>query len=453
MLTFTYSLDDILYQTSNSWSGIAAGAVTVYIKDNIGCKISIPITIPSFDVSGNLVDFDALVEVSNVNSLRFKLNEVWDTECGIRRTVQNTLSFEENTTINNKDYLQPFQKCDTIETQIKSNYDTHVAKLIDCDGTEVNLTIVQMTSNMNIKDVRDGRVKTQSGNVLGIYFGSGDTYDPDTLVQNGSYNLLESLMDWVNVGDYMSVEGVGWARVSEIIAPTVGFNFFIAVLATTNDLSYADDTVVQITTIYNIVDYDRFEFEIDLSTRQGTYYIKINATDANFTAKEFISEWINVQTVHKRQHKIEWYSTKNNEINYSTGITYMARFFYVMNLKWKPNSEQELHVTDNKTVNLDSKVREFYELNLLPLPTAMAQKVVLLLAHNRVFIEGVSYLLEGEPESKPLGTTNLHQIKANLVRTNFVFSSTKGTTEGEILLGSGVPLSIDGNADGLLFIE
>ena len=43
--------------------------------------------------------------------------------------------------------------------------------------------------------------------------------------------------------------------------------------------------------------------------------------------------------------------------------------------------------------------------------------------------------------------------KAKLIRTNYVFDSTQGTTSGEILLGSGIPLQIDVNADGLLFIE
>lgn len=450
LLTFQYKMDiGGVYQVANSWSGISEGAHTVYIKDNIGCEISIPITVPAF--SANLVDFDALVEVSNAGSMRWKLNEIWDNECGILKSVQNTLSFEEETKINHRNYLQPFQKCDTPQTQIKSNYDTHVAKLYDCDGEVETLSVVQMTLNMDVKDVRDGKVKELDGGVLGIYFGSGNTYDPDTLIKNDSYNLLESLMDWVNVGDYMSVEGIGWAKITEIIPPATDFPFYIVSLATTNLLNYADDTVLKITTIYNVVDYDRFEFEIDLSSREGNYYVKINATDASFTAKEFISEWINVQTVHLKHHKMVWYSTKNNELNYGTGITNIARFPYVMQLKWKPDSEQEIYVTDTNTINLDSKVREFYDLNLLPMPTAMAQKVVLLLAHNRVFIDGVSYLLEGEVDSKPIGTTNTNYIKATLVRTDYVFTNTAGTTAGEILLGSGVPLQI--GADGLLFIE
>jgi hypothetical protein len=83
----------------------------------------------------------------------------------------------------------------------------------------------------------------------------------------------------------------------------------------------------------------------------------------------------------------------------------------------------------------------------------MAQKIILILAHNRIFIDGVSYLLEGDPESKEFGANNIYQIKANLVRTNYVFDTQRSTTSAEILLGSGIPLSIDANANGLLFIE
>ena len=260
-------------------------------------------------------------------------------------------------------------------------------------------------------------------------------------------------MDWINVDDYVFLSGLGWVKVSSIIAPTTSKPYYIAKLATTNTVGYTEGQVIKITTIYNIIDFDRYEFQVDMSTRQGSYYIVVNGTDSNFVAKEFISEWINVQTVHKKHHLIEWYATKNNEINYATGISFSMRLPYLLDLKWSPSTEQDIYITDTNTINLDSKVREFYELSLLPLPTAMAQKLVLVLAHNRIFINGVSYLLEGEPESERVGSTNLYSFRANLVKTNYVFDSTQGTTAGEILLGSGVPLAIDSNAKGLLWIR
>lgn len=448
LLTFEYSLDGVNYVTSNSFSGIAAGNYDVYIKDNIGSEITIPIVVPAFNA--NLVDYDAIVEVSNVNPIRYKLNEDLSV---VDRNINNTLSFEEITDINDRNFVQKFEIGDVVRTQFKSNYGTNQATLIDCDGNETALTVVKATDNINISDVRDGKVINLPSGEFGIYFGSGNTYDPDTLLQNGSYNLLEYLPDWVNVGDWLNVEGLGWGRITNIIAPSYYLSYYHVVLTLENDLNYADDTVVKITSIYNVVDYDRYEFDLDTSLLEGNYQIRINCTDTNFPAVEFLSEWLDIQTEHEKHLAFNYYSTRNNEINYGTGVTFGIRLPYVLPLKWKPKEEQELYVTDTRTISLDNKVREYYDLNLMPLPTAMAQKVVLILAHNRLFINGISYLLDGETEVLSLGSTNLYQIKATLVRSDYVFENAIGVTAGEILLGSGVPLAIDANARGLLFIE
>jgi hypothetical protein len=45
--SFTYSKDDATYQGSNVFSGLSAGALTVYIKDGNGCKLSLGTTVPT----------------------------------------------------------------------------------------------------------------------------------------------------------------------------------------------------------------------------------------------------------------------------------------------------------------------------------------------------------------------------------------------------------------------
>jgi len=450
LLTFEYKLDTYEWGVSNSWSGIAVGSHTIYIRDNIGAEISIPVVIETF--SPNLVDYEPVIEISNANALRFKLNEVWDTN-GISKNVENTLSHEEDSKFNLRRYLQPFQKNDIVNAQIKTNYTNLTAKIVDLAGNETALTIIQTTDNMNKQDVRDGKIKILNDGTIGVYFGSGNTYDPDTLAQNGSYNNYEYLMDWINVDDYINIEGIGWGKISAIYSPTSDFEFYYVSVNLTNTLNYTEGTTVKISTVYNIADYNRFEFSLDLSTREGVYYVVVNASDSEYGAKEYVSEWIDVQEIHENHHIIKYYSTKNNEINYGTGVTFTIRVPYLVKLKWSPSSEQEIYVTDTKTINLDSKVREFYKLSLMPLPTAMAQKMVLILAHNRIFVDGVSYLLEGDIESKALGVSNLYQISANLVKTNYVFTSARGITASEILLDSGIPLAIDENSASLLFIE
>lgn len=449
-----YSLDDVVWDLANSWSGLqlANGTYPVWVRDNIGCKIEL-----SFDVDNfvpNLVDYDPIFEISNVNSLRFKEVVSWSYN-GIKKTIDNTLSYEENSKINNRRYIQPFQKNQTIRTQIKSNYATITATATDCDGNETDLPVVKMTENIDKTDVRDGTILQSETNTVGVRFGAGNTYDPISSLVNGSYNILQYLMDWVNIGDYLNIEGLGWAKIINITSPTDEIPYYVAWTSSPHNLFFTVDQVVKITSVYNVVDFDRHEFSIIMSGLDGNYQIKANATDTrtDFPDKELLSEWINVVEEIEDSHLFEWYSTRNNEINYGTGVSFAAWFPFVRNLKWKPNEEQEIYVTDTKTINLDSKVRGYYELNLMPIPTAMAQKVVLILAHNRIFIDGQSYLLEGETEVLQLGSTNTYQLKANLVRADYVFDATTGVTAGEILTASGTPLEIDGNANGLLFIE
>ena len=77
-----------------------------------------------------------------------------------------------------------------------------------------------------------------------------------------------------------------------------------------------------------------------------------------------------------------------------------------------------------------------------------------MLAHDRIEIDGISYLLEGEVESLSLGDTNLYQIKANLVRSNEVFeNSERASLTESLILPTGSPLQLDETASGLLTVD
>ncbi|MGR3176447.1 MAG: hypothetical protein ACUZ8E_00125 [Candidatus Anammoxibacter sp.] len=449
-LTFLYSLDGATWQTSNQWSGLPIDNYTMHVKDNIGCEINFAFTISAF--TPNLVDFDPIAEISQINAIRFKENEVWD-NINIFKTEENTLSFEENIKNPFTDFVQLIQKNDTKTTQIKTNYDTLAAVIIDCDGVEVVLPITKMIANMNKTDVRDVHAKNiTSGNFigrLGVYYGSGNTYDPITLVQNGTYNLGTTLPDWINIGDYISLQGLGWVLIEDIIT----FNNIKTII--TNSLfagsGFSDDQIVQGTSIFNQLNFDRYEFTIPFASLEGFYKVKVNLTHATFPAKEFISEWLDVKTTHPCHHLIDYYNTVNNEINYSTGIVHRLRVPFIKELQWKPNVEQDIYVSNTDTISLEFKERKFYDFNPMLLPTVMSQQLILVLGHDRLQIDTANYLLESEPESKHIGNRN--EIKATLVKADYVFNSNSGIKSNEIILPQGTPLSIDENASGLLLIN
>jgi len=315
---------------------------------------------------------------------------------------------------------------------------------------------VATTSNMNITDVRDGTTKKNpTTGQLGVCFGVGNIYDPITLLDTGvDYNLGQEIMSWINIGDYINIEGAGWCYISSIQQPIDSSELTIIWTTTDHGDVFSLNQVVKITSIYNVVDYDRYEFEVDMSGLLGYYYLVINAIDSNFTDKEYVSEWFDVKVEQKRKHHlIEYYNSKNNEINYSTGITFKLRVPYIKQLEWSPLDEQEIYITDTKTVLLETRLRESYTISFMPLPTAMAQKIILILSHDRIQIDGLNYVREGEPDISQMGNTNLYIIKSKIVRSDYTFNNTGGTTIGEILLGSGVPLSIDSSQDGLLWVE
>ena len=202
-----------------------------------------------------------------------------------------------------------------------------------------------------------------------------------------------------------------------------------------------------------MVDFERYQFSFSALLLTGDYYIKVTQTDPNFDDKSYTSEWLNIKETQAEKHfLIDYYNSVNNEINYSTGIRHQIRIPYVLQLKWKPNNTQDLYVTDQNTQLLESRVREFYDFNAAPLPTTMAQKVVLALSLDRLFIDGQSYIMEGEPEAVPFGDTNLYQVKATLVKADYVFDSNSNIINQDLVV-DGTPLAIIPNQQGMLFID
>lgn len=442
-LGIQYSLDNSTWQTSNYFNNLPEGDYTLYIKDQLGCSTTKTFSIDAF--TPNLLDYEPIAKISNLNSIRFKEDVVWD--AAILKTPDNTLSFEEEVKMANKAFTQPFIK-EIVPTQIETSYETVTAKLIDDIGNETVLPVVKMTSNMNITDVRDVSVDSATyNNVLytAVKFSGGKTYDPVTLSEDSDYNLGINTPDWVNKDDYINLEGVGWYKVLDIIYSEDAYVVIINQIF--NDFPFAAPKTLKATTVYNALDVENYEFDCDFTNKEGFYKVQVNLQDDNFGSKQFLSEWMDIKENHPNTVLIEAYNTENNEINYATGIKNKLRIRLAEDMKWKPNSEIEIYVTDTNTVNLDTKYRGFWDLSAFPLPTVMAEKLVLFLLQDRVFINTVNYISEGEPESNPIGSQ--YQIKANLVKSNYVYELYSG--RGQITIETtGNPLSISPTGGFLL---
>ena len=445
--TLEYSLDNTNWQTSTSFYNLSEGNYTLYIRDNIGCTLSIAFTVDAF--TPNLLDYDGVAEVSNLNPIRFKDFETWSDD--LLKTPYNTLSYEEDVKMPNNSFTQPFTKTDLVITQIKTNYSDVSAKIIDNQGNETALLVNKKTANMNINDVRDAEVlgaTYNSLNYVAVKFSGGNTYDPVTLAINGDYNVGTAVPSWMNAGDYVNIQGAGWYKVLEVVYSVDAYVLVLNSLVSDFPLSLGS---FKITSVYNSVDYERYEFETDFTTLEGYYQVQINLTDSTFGIKTYLSEWLNIRASHPKTYLIKYYNTVNNEINYNTGFVGVIRVPYADTMKWKPNADQDIYVTDTKTISLESKYRAFYEFSARPLPTMMAEKLSMILLQDRLFINTVNYLKEGDIESKPVG--DQYQIKANLVKSDYAFDSNSGLGIGEIVI-EGKPLAISqSSTGGFLLVE
>lgn len=453
LVTLEYSLDNVTWYSANSFSGLPADDYTLYIRDNLGCSISHDFTVGAF--TPNLTDFAALAEISELNAMAFKCVETVD-GCSTHRNIKNTLSYEEQTAINNRRFKQIWQQCDAlIRTQIRSSYETITAKLFNCAGEVSDLTVTKKTDNMNHNDIRDAKIYRGSGSQIWLYFTTGNIYNPDAPAEViDTYNLAGNLPSFTNVGDWIFVEGHGWTQIVDQFTGGIGAGGFGTRIKTAIedvDNFFANNSTVKVTSVYNKVDYERYEIALDISALLGDYYVEVYFTDSTFDAKTQKGEWFEITDEYCiPHHVIEWYNSKNNNLLYSTGIQFKLRLPYVINLTYTPSSEQELYVTDTKTILLENTAREFYEMTLHPLPMIMARKVALALMHDRLQVDGITYVLSGEPDIQRMGSTNLYRVKAQLIRSDYVFENQTGLTLQEIALPSGTPLTIDGAGSGFL---
>lgn len=452
MLNLEFSLNNVDWLPPSSFSNLPVGDGTLYIRDNRGCQIEIAYTIPSF--SPNLVDFDPVCEISNLNAIRFKEVVDWNS-CSTPKNKYNTLSYEEDTKINQRGFVQRFQTCDTVPTQVKSNYENHTVTVTDADGNETNIPINAATSNMNNTDMRDGTVLIDSNNAnrVLIYFGAGNTYDPDTMLANGTYNLGQNVPDWLNAGDYVNIQGYGWVLVSDVLPPNEFFNYYRLMLNLfLTDLSDNDNVIV--TSVYNIADFERHEFSIDWnSLGPGCYQVKVEATDSNdgFDDKTFLSEWIHIKEQWPNHHLVKYYNSEINEINWATGIVMFLRLPWILPMTYSTDNEEDVVVLDTKTVNLENWNRNKHELSIRPVPTMMVNKLDLMVSQDHIQVDGINYVKQGEPTQRRVGVTNLYEFKATLVESEYIFKSNSGLRLNEIILPDNNPIQVDDNAPGLLF--
>lgn len=411
-LEFEYSLDNITWQTSNTFSGLAAGNYTAYIRDQFGCAISKTFNVDQYGIQ------TPYFYISKANSIRFA-NRIDFGDAGNYKTDENTLSCEVDVKLPYHE-VQLFQTADVITTQFKSNYETNTAKVIRANGVEVSVPVVKKSNYIGNKDSRDARKYDLGNGKTGIYFISGNIYNYDTGFPTGQTHYLNGgLPIWAKSGGYVKV-ATEWFLIEDILFDE-SKNAEIMVIS--SSYSGADVSVIA-GTIYNIFDYEIYEFTIDMVDYiDEVIRVSIIAEDDNFTTITLLSEDIFVQVNHEFTKAIEYWNEDNNDVFYATGIKHKIRIpFYKR--EGDVDDSSDVHKTDTNSVLLSSELYEIDKFVFEPVTKEIWRKLMIALSCKNVIIDGVGYVKDSDFDTEgPLEDTNLYVLTAKMVKTGNVFTS------------------------------
>ena len=448
--TIEYSIDGVNYYNTNSFSNVPQGSYTAYVRDSLGCETSFPFEVTDFEP--NVTERSAYFKVSEQNSLISVRREEVD-NITVFKNPTNTLSFEEETSINLRNFKQLYTTTDGLLTQqYRSNYDNAEIKLINCEGVETSLTPVQKTSNFDVTDVRDASligVSYEGSEYVGVQYKTGNTYDPISLNITGSYNLGSNKPDFMSIDDYIQVQGAGWFKVIDI-----GYYEAVQTLilqSLVSSFPIAMNQTKRVTSIYDILPYEVYEISFDTNTLSGDYYITYNATDIEYNDVSERTEWFNVSDSQRETYVLDYSNSVNNETNYSTGIVNKIRLPYEVRMTLIPNDEQDVYLTDTNAVNIESSYRSFYSLELKNLPSNMVRKIGIILTNDRLFINGMSVLKNGEIEQERIGVTNTYKLTVQFVRSDY--ASVSNSSDGSIVLPNSNAIRVTGDNVGILLTK
>jgi hypothetical protein len=273
-----------------------------------------------------------------------------------------------------------------------------------------------------VKDMRDAVIYNLGGlgKQTGIYFNSGNTYNYNTGVVNGSYILKGTLPYWGTIGNYVFVSN-GWYEIVNVIYDNSKSAYVLVI-----DLIYtAAESTVIVSSIFNLEKYDIFEFTInmlDFSNRKIQVNITQTDTNTSFPVQTYLSEIIDIALVQEDTVYIEYWNDENTDIFYATGIKNRIRM-PIEYFGGGYGDTTEAERTDSETYLVDA---ETYENDLIAfklMPKQMMRKVVQGLAHKFVFLNEVQYVKEESPEVTGLIGSNQYRVSAQMTKADAVYTS------------------------------
>lgn len=438
LLNFEYSLDNTTWQTESMFSGLEVGDYTVYIKDQLGCSTSVDFVVAEFGIQ------NPFFYISKANSIRFANRVIWG-DAANYKTDENTLSCEVRDKLPYME-VQQFQTADVITTQFKSNYGVNEAIVIKENGDEVSVPVIKKTSFIGNKDLRDARKYDLGGGKTGVYFTTGNIYDFDTETDTGEdHSLNGGLPIWAKAGNYVRL-GTEWFLIEDYVYDE---NKNAEVLIISSSYSGPDVAVIA-GSIYNIYDFEVYEFTIDMVDYiDEQIQVKIIASDDNFETITQLSEKIDVKVRHADCLEIKYRNDDNTDVYYATGIKHLIRIPYTKIVD-ASDEDSENNKSDSNTTLVSSDIYEGSEFLFEPTTLEITRKLRIALNCKHVTIDGVGYVKNGNVEAEQKDDSNLYVVKVKMLKTGSVFSSQSDGLSDFNTTNIEIPGLISIGGDGML---
>ncbi len=419
---FLYSIDGTSFQVGNTFTDVAEGENTLYVKDASGCVKSF-----NFINTGdsNTNEYPPYTYISESNSLRFIKRMDWG-NCNNYKNVYNTLSCEENTKPAYK-FIQKYQICDTIRTQVKTSYDN-----VEVAAGNTEIIAEKIVNNLNLEDKRDCFYFNFNGNLAMVFLtGNIYTYDTDDVI--GTYELNGNLPEWGVVGNFVQTD-FGTFQISNIQITDAGYR---AIIVTSNVIPNDTNENGKCQIAYNRDTYNIWEFAIPMNDFVGTQF-NVGVRFYNDTPSElfpdvyWISELIAVKERWERTLEVIWRNSKNTDIYFYSGIEMKMRLEFSDVGTNTDDGSVEIQKTDSSVLTIENKNYNAVEFKCDNITTGIARKLKLAFKHDYLVIENVPYVSSESPEIERLKPSNFYSFTARLLESGDIFNTGTANTQSVI---------------------
>ena len=426
-----YSLNNSNFQASNIFTGQTDGDYTMYVKDSLGCTVQ-----KDYTVSSSSSSREPFVFVSDLNSIGFAESQIWNgTQDGINKNPENVLAKTDTQDILFDERLI-FREEDNVRIQFKSNFDSNLVKMQNCEGNDISrtITVEKMSNNMNLFEALDAEMYSYGPGLTAIYFLTGNIYNEAGVV-TGTYDLNGNLPDFAYIGNTVDIQiqtsGTGGVHVISDILYDETIEKRVIIFEYGN-LS-TNPLTVTARSYYDILNFEVYEFNVDFNNiviqggLEPTVRLKLTNTDNLYDTKNYYSNWIEIIKTEddydlNKYVSINYSNNNNRSVFYIYGIKHFIRAEILFSNSTIDDSVQVIR-GDTNTYLSESIVHSGMNISFAEVTYKVMMKISLALSSENLFVNGLGYVKESNLEIEPILNTNLYRINVTLLRSRENFNS------------------------------